>query len=94
MIVFKKKNIISGIGTASVYCDVDLKQREFPFECHRKFENVVVVKTHDYSQETIGTFERAIVLIRNPYDAIFSYYNLDNGFHMGHAPNAAFFSDG
>lgn len=66
----------SGIGTSAVYCDPGLNKGGFPFECFSAKQRTIVVKTHRPEKHShtkkkasiILPFEKAILLIRNPYD--------------------------
>ena len=44
--------------------------------------SVIVVKTHNGGNQ--GTYDRAILLIRNPYDAILSEFNRRNSANKSH----------
>ncbi|WAR00788.1 WSCD-like protein [Mya arenaria] len=72
---------LTGIGTGSVYCDPMLHASGFPFECARQFERTIAVKTHDLEHKV--QFERAVLVIRNPYDTLLSYFNLRLSGHTG-----------
>lgn len=73
-----------GLGTGSVHCANKLRVRGFPFECET--ERVIVVKTHRPGRK----FDKAIVIIRNPLDAIFSLFQYKRqGFH-GHVSKEVF----
>ncbi|KAL4231638.1 WSC domain-containing protein 1 [Mactra antiquata] len=75
---------MSGIATASIYCDRHLRNGGFPFECYRDFTKVSVVKTHR-TKNGIDQYDRAILLLRNPYDALISAVNWKYAGHVGHA---------
>ena len=53
--------------------------------------SVVVVKTHETQR---GNFDRAILLVRDPYKAILAEFNRQSGGHVGHARPKAFKSKG
>lgn len=80
------RNIIqqlTGIGTSSVYCDKILKTHGFPYECHKEKNKTVVVKTH--LSKHLPMFKKIVLLIRNPYDAVFALANFNLSGHTGHA---------
>lgn len=84
---------VSGIGTSSVYCDPSLRKHGFPFECQRRSNRTIVVKSHRHGQNAfIIRFESVILLIRNPFNAILSYFHYSNREHIGHADDSKFFT--
>jgi len=70
-----------GFGTSSVYCDGALRSKGFPFECYRKYNQVIAVKTHKAEDERL--FKKVVLLIRNPYDALLTYAMFKRGGHTG-----------
>lgn len=96
----------TGYFSGSIYCDNTLK-KVFPGECVAS-GNVVVIKTHHADTRTlpkdvqIGTgrekYDKAIVLVRNPYDALVSEanrrwnYNRSVNSHVGIADETSFIS--
>ena len=46
----------------------------FPGEIYQD-KRVIVIKTHRYNKNEIYNYKRAILLIRNPFDAILAEYN-------------------
>ena len=94
----------TGIYTGSIYCDTTLKAA-FPGE-HVCSANVLVVKTHHPDSTHLpkdvklilkrNSFDKAIVLVRNPYDALVSEanrrwnVNVKAERHLGLAKESAF----
>ncbi|XP_053386775.1 WSCD family member CG9164-like [Mercenaria mercenaria] len=78
---------MTGIGTSSVYCDLQLKKGGFPYECYKKRNRTVVIKTHEPKHVTM--FTKIVFLIRNPYDAILSYTKFKTGGHTKHSSEEA-----
>ncbi|KAL4237394.1 hypothetical protein ACF0H5_002112 [Mactra antiquata] len=76
---------MSGLATSSCYCDDMLRSNGFPFECHHELFKTIVVKTHEFKHAQEYNFEKIILLIRNPYDAILSYANYLKRRHTGTA---------
>ena len=70
-----------GFGTSSVYCDGALRSKGFPFECYRKYSQVIAVKAHEAKHER--QFRKVVLLIRNPYDALLAYAMYTRGGHTG-----------
>ncbi|KPI93166.1 WSCD family member AGAP003962 [Papilio xuthus] len=62
---------VTGIVTGSVYMDYNLRKHGFPAE-NISDGSVLVVKTHQYAPSNLEQFESAVLLIRNPRDAILS----------------------
>ena len=58
--------------TGSVQIDSQLKSN-FPGEGVAN-SSMLVVRTRDYQREHIASWERAVILLRNPYDSIFMEY--------------------
>ncbi|XP_013145787.1 PREDICTED: WSCD family member AGAP003962-like [Papilio polytes] len=79
----------TGIITGSVYLDYNLRSNGFPAE-NISDGSVLVVKTHQYPPKTLEQFESAVLLIRNPRDAILAEFNRHNSGHTGNAPKSAF----
>ncbi|XP_046563255.1 WSCD family member AGAP003962-like [Haliotis rubra] len=74
---------MTGIATGSVYSDEDLRLNGFPGESLSN-GHVVAVKTHQLYDETL--YDRAILLIRNPYETFLSLFKFVHANHTG-APN-------
>lgn len=65
---------VSGIASTSVYCGV--VRETFFAECKRDKSKTIVIKTHRLAtNESIDKFDKAILIIRNPYDAILAEFN-------------------
>lgn len=64
-----KINHLSGIMTGSIYMDYGLRMHGFPAE-NVTDGSVLVVKTHEAPPLEPDKFKSAILLIRNPRDAI------------------------
>ena len=69
-------NILSvvGIYTGSVYCDHSLVMKGFRGEC-RVDTSVSVIKIHEIGSSLLKLFAKAIIIIRDPADAIVAEYN-------------------
>ncbi|KAI8442406.1 hypothetical protein MSG28_005922 [Choristoneura fumiferana] len=77
----------TGIWTGSVYMDFGLKVRGFPAE-NVTDATVLVVKTHESPPP--DQFKAAVLLVRNPRDAILADFNRHLMGHVGTAPISAF----
>ena len=78
--------MLSGIGTSSLYCDEELRDSTFPFECLGASNRTIAVKWHGHWKKRFELFERAILLIRNPYATLLAFFNYDRGGgHVGFA---------
>ncbi|CAH1777293.1 unnamed protein product [Owenia fusiformis] len=73
---------LSGAFTGSIYRD-GLLMKKFPGE-GKKDDSVVAIKTHEplWNHNDGVTFQRAILVIRNPFDALKAEYTRRSG--MGH----------
>lgn len=73
-----------GILTGSIYKDYGLLKSGFPAEniCNT---SVLVVKTHEWGPKALGTFDKAILLVRDPDKAILAEFNRQSGGHVGFA---------
>ncbi|XP_046563244.1 WSCD family member AGAP003962-like [Haliotis rubra] len=71
---------LTGIATGSVYIDEALRLNGFPGESLSN-GSVVAVKTHEYYEGK--RYTRAILLIRNPYEAFLSLFKLIKSNHTG-----------
>ncbi|XP_022122826.1 WSCD family member AGAP003962 [Pieris rapae] len=78
----------TGIMTGSIYMDYGLKVHGFPAE-NVTNGSVLVVKTHE-DPPPDKKFQAAILLIRNPRDAILADFNRIHKGHIGTAPKSAF----
>ncbi|XP_072172244.1 sialate:O-sulfotransferase 2-like [Diadema setosum] len=83
----------TGISTGSIYCDKALKKGGFVGECKRATCGcTVVVKIHHIDGRFKAyPWQRGILLMRNPYDALIAEYNrLKGRGHVKHAPRTTF----
>lgn len=71
-----------GILTGSIYNDKVLKIMGFPGE-NIQNSSVLVVKTHDYGRNETQKYQRAILILRNPKDALLAEFNRLRGGHIG-----------
>ena len=57
-----------------------MEEQGFPFECTRQYNRTIVVKTH---RKIDKQFDRAVLIIRSPYDALLAHsmYKLEG--HTG-----------
>ncbi|KAH3768740.1 WSC domain-containing protein 1-like [Dreissena polymorpha] len=79
---------MTGIATVSVYCDLYLYKHGFPYECRvEKAKYASLVKTHEIGR--VKKYTRAVLLLRNPYDALLSYFNFVKAGHKGHPTEKA-----
>ena len=74
---------MTGILTGSVYNDLTLKKNGFPGE-HVRNRSVILIKTHDALPGSAHAYERAVLLLRNPYDSILAEFNRQAKGHLGH----------
>lgn len=63
---------VTGIVTGSIYMDYGLRMHGFPAE-NVTDGSVLVVKTHEAPPADLNKFQSAILLIRNPRNAILMY---------------------
>ncbi|CAL4075854.1 unnamed protein product, partial [Meganyctiphanes norvegica] len=75
---------VTGYFTGSVYKDYALLKNGFPAEsvCNG---SVIAVKTHEWGPEMRNKFNRAILMLRDPYLSIQAEFNRQSGGHIGHA---------
>lgn len=73
-----------GIFTGSVYKDFALLRNGFPGESITD-GRVLVVKTHESGPAARNHFQKAILLIRKPGEAILAEFNRRAAGHIGHA---------
>ncbi|XP_078682313.1 WSCD family member GA21586-like [Branchiostoma floridae x Branchiostoma belcheri] len=80
----------TGILTGSVYKDLELKRHGFPAEgCING--SVVLVKTHEFGgNNSFKHFDKTILMVRDPYDAILAEFNRHYGGHNGFAARARY----
>ncbi|XP_055706313.1 WSCD family member AGAP003962 [Phlebotomus papatasi] len=74
----------TGILTGSVYKDYGLMKSGFPAE-NVKNSSVLVIKTHERGPKVWSSFNRAILLVRDPLRAILAEFNRQSGGHVGFA---------
>ncbi len=55
---------------------------------------VAAVKTHEYGPEAIAPFDRAVLLVREPFASIQAEFNRRSGGHVGHASADKYRRDG
>ncbi|RVE53976.1 hypothetical protein evm_001379 [Chilo suppressalis] len=79
----------TGIVTGSVYMDYGLRVHGFPAE-NVTDGSVLVVKTHEAPPLDPNKFKSALLLIRNPRNAILADFNRVHKGHIGTAPKSAF----
>lgn len=82
-------NLFLGISTGSEYIDFSLKLHGFPSEGISN-TSVLVVKTHEYGNVTLNKYDRAVLLIREPKEALLAEFNRRHGGHHGHAQKLDF----
>ncbi|XP_023239513.1 WSCD family member AAEL009094 isoform X1 [Centruroides vittatus] len=74
----------SGYLTGSVYKDYALMRNGFPAESISN-GSVVLIKTHEWGPAARKKYDKAILLIREPYGALLAEFNRRAGGHLGHA---------
>ncbi|XP_006817931.2 sialate:O-sulfotransferase 1-like isoform X1 [Saccoglossus kowalevskii] len=87
---------VTGYYTGSFYSDAVLFRAGFRGEKYDWLErNTIVVKTHETDSEHVDKFDAAILIIRNPYDAIISErHRQTGGGHVGFAKEVDFTDSG
>ncbi|XP_022101127.1 WSC domain-containing protein 2-like [Acanthaster planci] len=81
----------TGVYTGSFYNDGDLFKKGFIGEKEKWTRgNTIAVKTHRFDEEHVRSFQKAILIIRNPYKAIISEHNRKFGGHVGFAPETQY----
>ncbi|RWS11018.1 WSCD family member-like protein, partial [Dinothrombium tinctorium] len=70
--------------TGSVYKDYLLLRNGFPAESVAN-GSVIIVKTHEWGSYTRRQFDRAILLIRNPFKTLLAEFNRRAAGHLAHA---------
>ncbi|OXA52396.1 WSC domain-containing protein 2 [Folsomia candida] len=78
-----------GIFTGSVYKDFALLRNGFPGESITN-GRVLVVKTHESGPMARAQFQKAILLVRKPAEAILAEFNRRAAGHIGHADWSSF----
>ncbi|GFT14499.1 WSCD family member AGAP003962 [Nephila pilipes] len=74
----------TGILTGSVYRDYSLKRNGFPAESVAN-GSVLLIKTHEWGETTRQKFQKAVLLIRDPFGCLVAEFNRRAGGHVGHA---------
>ena len=74
----------TGFLTGSVYKDYALLKNGFPAE-NVNNGSVLVVKTHEFGSGARKSFEKVILLIRDPFQSLQAEFNRRSGGHTGHA---------
>jgi len=77
-------DLYAGVFTGSVYKDFALLRNGFPAESITN-GRVLVVKTHESGSSARSLFEKAILLVRKPSEAILAEFNRRAAGHIGHA---------
>lgn len=77
-------SFVLGFYTGSVYKDYGLLKNGFPAESVTN-GSVIVVKTHEWGQRARSAFQKAVLLIRAPAQAIQAEFNRQSGGHVGFA---------
>ncbi|CAG0887682.1 unnamed protein product [Cyprideis torosa] len=84
----------SGIFTSSVYRDSSLEIGGFLGEkADAQLGVTILTKTHEFEQEHLDEFKKAVLLIRNPYRSILSFHHFLFKSHLGMAPSTNYFRD-
>ena len=66
-------SFVLGIATGSIYCGV--VKDTFIGECRRYNNRTIVIKTHLLPKRNKVPYDKVVLLIRNPFDAIVAEYN-------------------
>lgn len=74
----------TGIWTGSVYHDKALPGSVFQSEDIQD-SSVLFVKTHKYKQHDTKMYSKAVLIVRDPKDAIYAEFNRQQGGRVGHA---------
>ena len=53
-------------------------------------KHVIFVKCHEWGHQIRNRFEKAILLVREPYGALLAEFHRRHGGHMGHAKKEDF----
>ena len=81
MHLFSYRSLIdffSGIATGSIYRGTKEMRSTFIGECQGNNTGAIVIKTHRVLKQTSKKFEKAVLIIRNPFDALLSEFNRQN----------------
>ena len=68
----------TGILTGSVYKDYALLKNGFPAESIIN-GSVLTVKTHEFGEEARRSFQRAVILVRDPFSSLLAEFNRRSG---------------
>nr|XP_002735861.2 PREDICTED: WSC domain-containing protein 2-like [Saccoglossus kowalevskii] len=79
----------TGIYTGSIYNDKSLKREGFDGEGFTD-NSVIVVKTHEWDNHTLSKYQKAVLIVRDPFDAIRSEFNRHYGGHRGVAAKSKY----
>ncbi|XP_069103161.1 sialate:O-sulfotransferase 1-like [Argopecten irradians] len=83
---------LTGYCTGTVYCDRFLAKKGFPGECvfpSTKAKGCIIYKSHYNVKDKLRGFQKAIILIRNPFDALKAFFNWHTGKQSQYSVNAA-----
>ena len=69
-----------------MYKDPVLARHGYPGE-NTTSGSVIAVKTHEWGHQTRKAFSRALLIIRDPFEALQAEFNRRYGGHRGHAPS-------
>ncbi|ESP05360.1 hypothetical protein LOTGIDRAFT_102906 [Lottia gigantea] len=75
---------VTGIATGSVYNDSSIYNQGFPAEGVHD-DTVILIKTHEWGEKEKGRYQKAVILIRDPFDALRAEFNRQHRGHLGHA---------
>ncbi|ESP04708.1 hypothetical protein LOTGIDRAFT_94282, partial [Lottia gigantea] len=80
---------VTGIATGSIYNDSFIRNHGFMGEGYRD-DTVIVIKTHKLGLKERKKYQKAVVLIRDPLDAIKAEFNRQYRGHLGYAPYSVY----
>ena len=84
---------VSGTATGSIYCDG--LRKTFIAECKKDTSHTIAIKTHKSARDdNMKLYDKVILIIRNPFDAILAQFNLMHGNHTSLADREMFNSKG
>ena len=64
-------------------------------ECDKNISRTIVIKTHHHSgRDTSIEYDKAVLVIRNPFDALLAEFNRRNSGKTSVAPKQLFLSNG
>ncbi|XP_076369242.1 WSCD family member CG9164-like [Tachypleus tridentatus] len=82
----------TGYLTGSIYKDFSLMKNGFPAESINN-GSVIFVKTHEWGAPVRQQYQKAVLVVRDPYDALLAEFNRRAGGHLGHASRDRFTKD-